>query len=143
MESLARQSGISTINLLLGLIIGGFFVSIGFKLAPVYMDNSYVERGLKSLRDKDKSITQLTPAEIRKHMVTFYGINGVRSPEVNNIDVIREGNRTIVTINYEITVPLFSNISAVMTFQNYLDSNNPEDCCKPPKDYRPASDKSR
>lgn len=138
---LKKQQGISTLNLLLVMVIAGFFLLLAFKLIPAYAENRYIQSALQSLRDRDKPVSQMTAAEIRKHITNFYTINGVRIPEANNIAIESERNRTIITINYQLTIPLFYNISVLLDFQNYMDTTKPEECCKPPKDYRPKVDK--
>jgi hypothetical protein len=132
-----QQQGMSSFNLILVLAVAGFFLMCAFKLVPVYSENQYVVSAMKSLRDKDKPVAQMSPGEIRKHIKNFYMINGVRSAGASNIEVERERNRNIITINYEVRVPLFYNISVVLDFNNYMDSTKPEECCKPPVDYRP------
>ena len=132
-----RQLGISTINLILLLGVAGFFMLCAFKLIPVYAENQYIVTALESLRDKDKPVAQMSPTEIRKHLNTFYMLNGVRSEGANNIEVEHERNRNIVTIYYEVRVPLFYNITVLVDFKNYLDTTKPEECCRPPADYRP------
>ncbi|MBB3168268.1 DUF4845 domain-containing protein [Simiduia aestuariiviva] len=132
-----QQLGLSSFNLLLVLAVVGFFAMCAFKLVPVYSENQYVVSALESLRNKDKPVAQMTAAEIRKHLQSFYMINGVRSEGASNIEIERERNRNIITINYEVRVPLIYNISVVVDFQNYMDTTKPEACCRPPVDYRP------
>lgn len=130
-----NQSGISTLNLLVVLIVAGFFLVLAFKLVPAYTENRYIQSALQSLRDRDKPVAQMSAAEIRKHLLNFYTINGVRIPEANNIVIENDRNRTIITINYKLTIPLFYNISVLLDFQNYMDTTKPEECCNPPIDY--------
>jgi hypothetical protein len=133
------QLGISSINLIVVLAVAGFFLMCAFKLVPVYSENQYVVSALESLRDKDKPVAQMSATEIRKHLNNFYMVNGVRSAGASNIEIERERNRNIITIDYEVRVPLVYNISVVVDFQNYMDTTKPEECCRPPVDYRPKT----
>ena len=135
------EKGMSSLSLLLVLTVAGFFMLCAFKLVPVYSENQYIVSALQSLRDRDKTVDQMTPSEIRKHLQNFYTVNGVRSAGANNIVVERDRNRSIITIYYEVKVPLFYNISVVVDFKNYMDSSKPEECCKAPVDYRPKAKK--
>lgn len=134
-----NQKGMSSLNLMLVLGVAGFFLLCAFKLIPVYSENQYIISALESLRDRDKKVDQMSPSEIHKHLQNFYTVNGVRSPGANNIVVEQERNRSIITIYYEVKVPLFYNISVVLDFKNYMDSTKPEECCSAPKDYRPKA----
>ncbi|BFM11685.1 hypothetical protein R50072_18380 [Simiduia litorea] len=135
------QKGMSSLSLLLVLAVSGFFLLCAFKLIPVYSENQYIVSALQSLRDRDKTVDQMSPSEIHKHLQNFYTVNGVRSKGANNIVVERERNRSIITIYYEVKVPLFYNISVVLDFKNYMDSTKPDECCKAPVDYRPKAKK--
>ncbi|UTA46284.1 DUF4845 domain-containing protein [Simiduia sp. 21SJ11W-1] len=134
-----QQLGMSSLNLILVLAVAGFFLMCAFKLVPVYSENQYIVSALESLRDKDKPVSQMSPSEIKHHLSNFYMINGVRSVGSSNIEIERERNRNIITINYEVRVPLIYNISVVVDFQNYMDTSKPEECCRPPVDYRPKT----
>ncbi|MEN0038665.1 MAG: DUF4845 domain-containing protein [Cellvibrio sp.] len=128
-----HQRGLGMLQWALVIAIAGFFLLFAFKVVPLYAENRYVESALRSLENGGEKFDQMTDAEIKKKITSFYVINNVRSEgPSNNIKILRESEKAIVTIDYETRVPLFYNIDLVLSFQNHLDSTRPGQCCKPP-----------
>ncbi len=82
----------------------------------------------------------MTDGEIRKRMENFYMVNNVRSegPQ-KNIEIERENDQVLVTIDYEAKAILFEDqpfvgtVSIVVSFKNHLHSDRVHECCKPLK----------
>lgn len=127
-----HQRGLGMLQWVLVIAVAGFFLLFAFKAIPLYAENRYVESALRSLENGGEKFEQMTDAEISKKITSFYVINNVRSEGPNNIKILRESDKAIVTIDYETRVPLFYNIDLVLSFQNHLDSTRPGQCCKPP-----------
>ena len=112
-----KQQGMSFFSLIIILIIGGIFLSVGFKLYPAYWDNrlvtSVMEDLVASAETRDDSATQ-----IRTKISKRLRINQVRLPiPLKEAVVIEEdaGVKTI-TLKYDIVVPMFYNVDAVVKF---------------------------
>jgi hypothetical protein len=58
-------------------------------------------------------------------------VNNVRSDGPQNIVIDRRSKTLLVSIDYENRVNLFWNIDVITSFQNHLDGERPELCCKP------------
>ena len=63
--------------------------------------------------------------------MNFYMVNNVRSEGPQNIVIDRKSKSLLVKIDYENRANLFYNIDIVMRFQNHLDGDQPNLCCKP------------
>lgn len=138
MNTLLKQRGMGMWSWLLVLIIAGLFLMCGFKIVPIYAENRYVVSALKSLVEPGVSLTDMSDAEIRKKLTSFYIINNVRSEgPTKNIQIKREAKRILVTVDYEARVSLFENapllgtMDVAVVFKNHLDSASPNLCCKP------------
>jgi len=132
MKSLSKQNGMSSLVLLFLLSSVGFFVLCAFKLVPAYAENRYIEEALKSLGEEGSALPDMTKGQIRKKLNKFYMVNNVRSKGAQEIKVERTSKSTIVHVDYEVRTPLFLNIEIVVSFENYLDSSRPLECCRPP-----------
>lgn len=137
MNTLKKQKGLSTLGWLLVLIITGFFLLCAFKIIPLYAENRFVVSALKSLIDPVTPLEEMTDGEIKRELSKFYTLNNVRSEGPQNIVIVREAKKVLVTIDYETRARLFEDAPLVRTldvavlFENHLDSSAPEKCCKP------------
>lgn len=112
-----KQKGMSFFSLLIVLIIGGIFFSVGFKLYPAYWDNRIVASVLEDLVENTDTRSD-SATEIRTKISKRLRINQVRLPipldNAVKIDV-EEGVKTI-TLKYDVVVPMFYNVDAVVKF---------------------------
>ena len=135
MQTLTRQRGISMPLLVLIIAVGGFFLLCTFRLVPVYAENRYVVAALNNLGNDPEQLHSMSARQIRQELQRFYQINNVSSPgPTQNIDVDKRTANTVVNINYETRVPLLWNIDLLVSFENQLDSANPQACCRPVAD---------
>ncbi|GAB3105981.1 hypothetical protein GCM10027217_30900 [Pseudomaricurvus hydrocarbonicus] len=125
------QSGLSTTGLLITLLAAGFAIMCLFKMVPAYMDDRFIQEGLKSLTENVDQIDEMSDEQIRKQIGRFFVVNNVRSQSEKDIKIERKQDRTLVKMEYEVRVPIFANVDVVMTFNNVWDSKRPYDCCKP------------
>lgn len=124
------QKGISSGLLLFVLAMCGFLLTCFFKLGPSYLDNSYITDALKSLAENHQDdLKTLSKSAIRSELGKYYSINNVRGDAAKALEVDRQKEKTLISVSYEVRVPLIFNIDAVMKFDNVLDSSNPEACC--------------
>lgn len=130
MKSTNKQQGLGAISLLLILVVAGFFLLCFFRIGPAYLDNRYITSALRTLSENNSDVGQLEKTEIRKQLGNFMTINGVRNQSVKDFIIKRDKEKMIITNVYEVRVPIFANIDAVINFKNQLDSSNPEECCK-------------
>lgn len=130
-NSLQQQRGLTMISWVFVLAILAFCGMFGFAVVPMYAENMYVVKALKSLAEPGANLNDMSDAEIKKRLQTFYMINNVRSDGPQNIVVDRKSKSLLVTIDYENRTNLFYNIDVVTSFQNHLDAEHPNLCCKP------------
>ncbi len=131
MYSINRQKGLSISGWLLILLVGSFFMLCAFRMAPAYLDNSYIQDGLLSFSETEKKIDEMSDNDFRRHMADYMLMNNVRSLSPKQLKVHRDRDRILLNFDYEIRVPIVYNIDVVMTFKNQWDSSRPFDCCKP------------
>lgn len=125
-----NQAGMSALMLLFVLLLLSFALTCFFKLGPVYLDNLHIRGALKGMGEQHAhDLHQLTASNIRSELSKFYTINNIRGEAAKALEVKRVKDHTLVIVAYEVRVPMFANIDVVLSFNNVLDSRNPEDCC--------------
>ncbi len=125
-----KQSGMNSALLLFVLVMLGFVLLCFFKLGPAYLDNRYIVSSLKNLAERHPAdLGEMSKSEIRKELEKFNMVNNVRNISTKDIEVERLKEKTVVTIAYEVRIPLVANVDAVVKFDNVLDSSQPDKCC--------------
>ena len=135
-KNLQSQHGMSIVSWILLIGILGFCALFAVRVIPMYSENLYVVKALKSLTESGVKINELSDSEIKKKIMNFYLINNVTSKGPENIVIDRKSKSLLVTIDYENRTNFFSNIDVVVSFQNHLDGDQPNLCCKPSANSR-------
>ncbi|GGY65037.1 hypothetical protein GCM10011613_06070 [Cellvibrio zantedeschiae] len=135
-RSLQKQRGLTLISWIFVIAILAFCGMFAFSVVPMYAENMYVVKALKSLADPGERVLEMSDSEIRKKIQNFYLINNVRSEGPQNIVIDRKSRNLLITIDYENRTNLFYNIDIVTVFKNHLDGEHPDLCCRPTGDKR-------
>ena len=116
-DARSRQDGMTYMGMLILLVVIAFFAIVLVKVLPLYMEHFKVDSSLESLAQESKdSQAALSPREIEKHLLNRLSINDVQHVTKDNIKITREGRKTVVTVDYEARVTLFSNLDLVARF---------------------------
>jgi hypothetical protein len=108
------QRGITLTGVLIGAALIAFFVYSGAKLTPVYLENFSVKSSLKSLASDDAKPGNAR--EIRDQLMRRLQINNVQNVKPEHITVRVEGNRRIVTVDYEVRTRFYGNLWLLASF---------------------------
>lgn len=131
MEAAKLQCGLSMPVLILILALVGFFLMVAFKAVPVYVENRYIVAALNTLGEDAQQLPSMTTREIKSKLQRIYTVNNIRSEGSKQIEVDKQSDKVLVRVAYETRVPLFLNVDLVMSFENELDSSQPDRCCDP------------
>lgn len=104
---------------LFGVILIGFFASIGFKVLPHYMDNKALVKMINAVgRDGGSGIQIRSVGEFYTHLNKNMEINNIRDLNAADIVEIRsEGPDFYVDMKYEVREPVIKNIDLVVKFE--------------------------
>ncbi|ATE62534.1 DUF4845 domain-containing protein [Thauera sinica] len=109
-----RQAGLSLISV---LIVGGlavFAIVIGFRSVPAVNEFMAVERIIKGLaQDGDNGAPAI---ELRRGFDRRREIDEIQSVSGADLDISKDGNRTVIEVDYERKVPLVANVSLLIEF---------------------------
>ena len=115
MSMLHKQRGVSFFSLMIILIVAGIFFAVGMKLFPVYWDHSLVTSMMEELVAEPETAKD-SPTATRLKISKRLRINQVHLPVQEAIKIQeKEGVKTL-TLQYDITVPMFYNVDAVVKF---------------------------
>ena len=111
----ARQRGMSFIGFIIVLTVVGFFLYLGMKIGPTYLEYWSMRNAV------DKVAAEAPSADIgaiRIAMDRQMTIDYAESYRADFIRVQREGNQTMLVLNYEIRKPLIHNLDFVAKFHH-------------------------
>ncbi len=115
----ARQQGLTFLSWIFVLAIAVFFVLIGIKMVPTYLENFAIKDVLENVAH-DRTIRDMSKRQIKESLLKRFRINGVY--EFNrddiHIDKTRQGRK--IRVEYEVRKPVAGNVSVVMSFSDSL-----------------------
>lgn len=115
-----RQGGMTMISWMLVIGIAVFFVVLGIKLIPTYIENYSVRMVLAAVAE-DRQAKDWTPNQIRDSIIKRLKINGVYDFDRKAIHIKKEGHKVRIDVAYEVRKNMAGNIDAVMSFKEQVD----------------------
>jgi predicted membrane protein len=112
-----QQAGLTMLSWLIVLGIAVFFVLIGVKMIPTYLENYSIQQVLKNM-ENDRSVREMTPGEMKKSFLKRIRINSVYEFPRDAIKIRKERDGTLFEVDYEIRKPVAGNVAIVMSFSN-------------------------
>jgi Domain of unknown function (DUF4845) len=119
MRILRQQHGMTPLGILTILVLVAFGAYLILRLAPVYIENYAVASSLKSLK-QDMEIKEKAPEQVYESLKRRFEINDVKNVKKDNIKIARSGGIMTVDVKYNVTVPLISNISLLVAFEDHV-----------------------
>lgn len=123
MRSMKHQQGVTGLGWLIILGLIAFFVSIGLKLFPIYVEYFNVKSSLASL-EKTSGVSRMSKLEVRSLLMKKLNINDIKNVKKKNIKVNKRSGAVIVNIDYTVTTPLVGPLSLIAEFNESIESAN-------------------
>ncbi len=118
-----HQRGISFIGFVIVLAVAGFFLFLGMKIGPTYLEY-YSMRAAVNKVASDVGTTDV--AKIRAAMDKQMKVDYAASYRPEFIRVQREGDAFLLVLKYEIRKPLIYNLDFVAKFEHSAPIRQPE-----------------
>lgn len=115
-----RQQGLTFISLVFVLGLIAFFVLLGLKIGPIYLDHSKVVSALAEI-EKTAHIEELSETQIRNSLSKRFNINYVNDVTQDDITVTKQGNYLKVAIEYEVVKKIAGNLSVLVEFNDVIE----------------------
>ena len=118
-NSKTLQRGMTTISLAVLIIVIVFFLTLGIKLVPVYLEHFNVVQSLKSV--KEEAQPGLAVRDIISMINDRLSMNDVTSVKKRDIKVDRQAKGSVVTVAYEVRRHALGNIDLVISFDDSIE----------------------
>jgi hypothetical protein len=109
-----KQRGVSLLGLLVIGFMVGFAMLLGFKLVPAYVEYFAVKKTIAVLAKEQKTGS---PEDIRKAFEKRAVIEDINSFKADDLDIAKDKNGISISVAYDKTVPVFSNIYVLIKFE--------------------------
>jgi len=112
---LRHQQGLTLISWMVVIAIALFFVMIGLKMVPTYLENYSIKQVLASV-EQDRSLREMDRAELKRTILKRFKINSVYEFNRDDLKISKADDGLKISIDYEVRKPVVGNVAVVMTF---------------------------
>jgi len=109
------QQGMTLIGFIFILIFVLFFVYIGIKLVPIYLNHMSVASEVKAIA-QEPGAANTPPNTIRRNLTSRLHLSYVDHVEAEHISIER-GREMLLVVEYQVETHLIANIDAVLSFR--------------------------
>jgi hypothetical protein len=113
---LARQKGITFIGWLFLLVPVAIVGYAGIRIAPMYMTYFKIVKAIQQTAAENAGQDLINPAAVRKALERRFDIDSIMFPTSDTVEVRRDGETWLISIDYEDVAPLFADISLLVKF---------------------------
>lgn len=111
-----RQHGLSLISLIVVFAFVGFLAVIVMRLLPIYMDDNSIKSAMEAVAAEVPPNASI--AEVRKRLNKNLEINSVTIVKGVDFDLVKDGEGSVIYIEYEARTAFISNIEFAVTFEH-------------------------
>lgn len=110
-----KQQGATVMGMLfIAALVGSGFV-LAAKLVPAYLEFMSVKKILNSMATSG-DLKTMSSKEIQNSFFKRADVDDVKNVKPEDLIISREGNQSVVIVEYSIKVPVVANVSACMDF---------------------------
>lgn len=113
----SKQRGVTALGWMVILALIGFFVLLGLKIIPIYMDHYRIKAVMESLTNEPLLIER-GPPQIRQLIERRLKINYVWGFDKNNVKIVKNNSGYNVRTKFESRENLFGNLDVVVRFDH-------------------------
>lgn len=118
------QRGASFFSIMIVLFMAITLLVMGFKVAGPYWDNKKVRLAIESVLERPAELRK-RPEDIRQGLYNKLYIDQVKLPSQDALVIRKEAGTVYFDLDYEVRVPMFSNIEAVVKFKESHEAFEP------------------
>jgi hypothetical protein len=111
------QQGASLIVIIVFAIMIGFFAMCAIRMLPIYFEYLSVKEIIEKI-SADYNVKEDSIADIRRRIENLFNTNQIYAIKPREVEVFREEGQTRIDAGYEVRVPLFWRIDAVLKFND-------------------------
>lgn len=123
MKNYKKQQGASTPMVVLFLGMAMIVLTIAFKLYPAYYEHWQLQNVISSFED-ESDLGDLSVKEIERRFDSRLQVNNVRDFNSDeNLTVLKQDGSLSIYVDYEVRIPIYDNIDAILTFEESLEKS--------------------
>lgn len=119
MKRISTQSGLTLTSFIIVLCVVGFFIFLGMKLFPVYIEYYSVVVDMKGLANEPE-VKQMSPEQVRDRLARRFDMSYVESVKPKDIKITRQDGYQL-TVAYEVRRKLIYNLDFVAVFDKTVE----------------------
>jgi hypothetical protein len=125
MKNLAsKQRGMTLISFLIVFIVIGFFVMVGLKLSPIYLEHFKIKSSLEALRT-EPGLAAKSTREIKAMLQKRWDINSItRITAEDSVFFEKKNGVLTISVAYEVVEPMMGNVSALVKFDDAIQAGD-------------------
>ncbi|GAB6139382.1 hypothetical protein JCM14076_01110 [Methylosoma difficile] len=116
-----NQKGLTLITMILLLGVIGFFVLLILKIGPIYLDHGKVVDALAAVKSAP-DFDEMSEHDIKDIISKRFDLNYVKDVTPKDIVIQKSGAYTKVSIDYEVIVKIFGNLSVLVEFSDAVEA---------------------
>ena len=120
-----QQQGLTLITITFILAILGFFVLLGLKIGPIYMNHSKVVNALSAVENM-VDVETMSKHEIISSLNKRFGMNYVDKVTDEDITITKHDDYLKVAIVYERVEKIMGNLSVLVEFDESFEAGEAE-----------------
>ena len=109
-----HQDGVSLVGVLLLGVFAVFVLLMAFRTVPAVIEYMAIERIVGVLASEGDN--GATAAELRRSFDRRGEIDNISSVAGSDLEIVKDGNQTVVEVDYVRTVPMVANLSLLIEF---------------------------
>lgn len=118
-----KQKGFTFWGLAFTLFVVAVIALLTMKLFPAYSEFFAVKRAMNRLQTEG-SLSSMSKRDITRAFQRSSGIDDIRSIKASDLEISKaRTGETVVSVDYEVVVPLVANVSALLTFHASTDDS--------------------
>lgn len=112
-----QQVGMSVLGMLIIVIMAGFFVISAIRMGPAYFEYLSV-RDIVSRTAGDPESVDENIGDIRRKFEAVFHTNQIDGLKAREVEIYRKDGETYIDARYEVRLPIFWRIDAVLKFDD-------------------------
>lgn len=122
MGQISKQSGMSSIAILLLAITVGFMAMCVVKLAPIYMDFMSMKKIVDSISEEINT-ERLSKKQVFSLIKKRVDVNGIRTFDYDGLVITKSKDTLDIELDYEVRQELVFNVDVVIKFYHINEIN--------------------
>ncbi|HQQ74427.1 MAG TPA: DUF4845 domain-containing protein [Pseudomonadales bacterium] len=104
-----------------------FVITVVLKLAPLYIDDKNIASSMDGVHAAlaGKDINEVTNSDIKGRLGKFFEVSMLPDDLLKQVEVVREGGKVLLKLDYEKRQPFMGNVDIVLRFNHQVDLAEP------------------